>query len=172
MLASLPPLPRAETARQSPTAGRQQSRPRWEPWGDHRWLLETVKYAACGAHKACLAVLAIATPSKSASACRLAAARPCPVPPPIFPHPSIPVLRPSPAFLCTQHVQVLVEGRAKLEEIVRARGRAAAKAGDHADVVRFTRLTRPLRLQQVGCLGRGRTTDGLLILPTAAGTEH
>ncbi|PSC72320.1 conserved oligomeric Golgi complex subunit 4 isoform B [Micractinium conductrix] len=49
-----------------------------------------------------------------------------------------------------EQAKVLVEGRAKLEEIVRARGRAAAKAGDHADVVRFTRLTRPLRLQQEG----------------------
>lgn len=46
--------------------------------------------------------------------------------------------------------QVLVEGRAKLEDIVRQRGRAAAAAGDHADVLRYARLTRPLRLQQEG----------------------
>lgn len=45
---------------------------------------------------------------------------------------------------------MLLEGRAKLEEVVRSRGRAAARAGDHADVLRFTRLTRPLRLQQEG----------------------
>jgi hypothetical protein len=47
-------------------------------------------------------------------------------------------------------VQVLLEGRAKLEGIVRSRGRAAASAGDHADVLRFTRLHKSLRLQQEG----------------------
>jgi hypothetical protein len=47
-------------------------------------------------------------------------------------------------------VQVLLEGRAKLEGIVRSRGRAASSAGDHADVLRFTRLHKPLRLQQEG----------------------
>lgn len=45
-------------------------------------------------------------------------------------------------------LQVLLEGRTKLEGIVRSRGKAAAAAGDHADVLRYTRLTRPLRLQQ------------------------
>jgi hypothetical protein len=49
-----------------------------------------------------------------------------------------------------EQARVLLEGRAKLEQIVRSRGRAAAAAGDHADVVRFTRLHRPLRLQQEG----------------------
>jgi hypothetical protein len=49
-----------------------------------------------------------------------------------------------------EQAQVLVEGRAKLEGIVRSRGRAAAAAGDHADVVRFTRLHKPLRLQAEG----------------------
>ncbi|KAL4441200.1 hypothetical protein ABPG77_011437 [Micractinium sp. CCAP 211/92] len=49
-----------------------------------------------------------------------------------------------------EQAKVLLEGRAKLEEVVRSRGRAAARAGDHADVLRFTRLTRPLRLQQEG----------------------
>lgn len=43
---------------------------------------------------------------------------------------------------------MLLEGRTKLEGIVRSRGKAAASAGDHADVLRYTRLTRPLRLQQ------------------------
>lgn len=45
---------------------------------------------------------------------------------------------------------MLLEGRAKLEEVVRTRGRAAARAGDHADVLRYTRLHAPLRLQQEG----------------------
>lgn len=62
--------------------------------------------------------------------------------------PSLLCLSPPPAVLPSP--QVLLEGRAKLEEVVRSRGRAAARAGDHADVLRFTRLTRPLRLQQEG----------------------
>lgn len=62
--------------------------------------------------------------------------------------PSVLCLSPPPAVLPSP--QVLLEGRAKLEEVVRSRGRAAARAGDHADVLRFTRLTRPLRLQQEG----------------------
>ena len=47
-------------------------------------------------------------------------------------------------------LQVLLEGRAKLEAVVRQRGAAAARAGDHADVLRFTRLHAPLRLRQEG----------------------
>jgi hypothetical protein len=49
-----------------------------------------------------------------------------------------------------EQARVLAEGRARLEDVVRKRGRAAAAAGDHAGVLRFTRLHRPLRLQQEG----------------------
>ena len=44
-----------------------------------------------------------------------------------------------------------MEGRAKLEDIVCGSGGARRPAaGDHADVLRYARLTRPLRLQQEG----------------------
>lgn len=45
---------------------------------------------------------------------------------------------------------MLREGRAKLEGIVREQAREAVAANDHANVVRYVRLCRPLRLQQEG----------------------
>lgn len=47
-------------------------------------------------------------------------------------------------------MQVLREGQARLEGIVRERSREAAAGNDHPGVVRYVRLYRPLRLQQEG----------------------
>ena len=54
------------------------------------------------------------------------------------------------SWLLERPWQVLREGQAQLEQIVRSRAREAAAANDHPSVLRFVRLFKPLRLQQEG----------------------